>query len=1031
MELSEIIRGLSDRSLNRLCDEAVLNKVATEIGTDWHRLVPELKLKAQDEQAVQIKHPHNLYCQSRELLQRWKEAQGNNETYRFLVAALNAIKRNDIACAVADYLRLQLSSLPPIPEDIVGSYRKEILHLYKKPLRSVQFPSPPTRKWFNLAIAQLQSSRYGLKDYEELTQLYLQGSVDDIMKKRIEVTLDSLFPGSNEPQEILVEGAPGAGKSTLAWHACQEWREGKLFQQFKLVIFIQLRDPAVHKAESLDQILPHNIRETEKEQRALQSIQGEHVLFVMDSWDEFMPKSLESHVITKLIERPEDLHLAKRSLLITSRPIACGNIYDNTDMHLEIVGFRKTEVRAYFREVLKNDKQKMKTLEEEFKRCPTVETSCYLPLNATFVAHIFLAENALPESMHAVFEKMVILLLKRHEERLRHTTVHIPPDTSLSKLPEALSEPGIQLKNISKLAYLNVKQNKATFPQSALEELGICKGNHFGLLQAVETSLLYENVLLYNFLHISIQELLAALHISKFEDEDEQTQVIMKLSDNPRFRNVFQFYAGLTGLKTKGMPNVIKDIAATGDKQKLRTILQCLLEAKDPNLYKFLAAHLRDGKLDLSKTSLSPVECIALSYFLAKHAAIDDPDRPSLSLDLRQSLFQVSHLICKLGERGCCFESLDLSNVDFSCSMDDLNMLLRKCQSVRVLKLNNCSLSSEGGALQDLILRGTEEMDLSNNQLMEVDFLKCGEYHKLQIDLSNNPLLTEGSTLIQSLIRATTTFLTIIRMNKCFGEGSVQGLEVLKIVLTENNSLEELELAGNYITITTEQLLKPRIKPRYPKTPDTEDDIQPTAVSCQCSECQAQLWTPNLKSRCLRVLDLSDNIISVGGTTAISHFLEETNTLKVLRMNHCFIGQAGMKALGNVLREGKNVTLEELELHDNLTPHLGFHHSCRLKKLDFCHTHKPIGTRNSATDIIDFLKRNTSLEHVRLHVHHSCEEDFLSLSSPSLELLELQTEDENRPTVHHSNGRMRAQFIETSCTLHCRARTTYHIRPQY
>ena len=134
-----------------------------------------------------------------------------------------------------------------------------------------------------------------------------------------------------------------------------------------------------------------------------------------------------------------------------------------------------------------------------------------------------------------------------------------------------------------------------------------------------------------------------------------------------------------------------------------------------------------------------------------------------------------------------------------------------------------------------------------------------------------------------------------------------------------------------------------------------------------------------------------------------------------------------MKALGSILREGKNITLEELELHDNLTPDLGFHHSCRLKKLDFCHTCKPIGKENSASEIIDFLKRNTSLEHVRLHVKKLCEEDFLSLSSPSLELLELQTEDENRPTLHHGNGRMTVQFIGNSCTLHCRARTTYYI----
>ena len=876
MELSEIFRGLPDEILDQLCDDQVRRCVANTLGRDWRRLAPEL-INDEDIESIEADHRGDLYVQCRELLRRWKKVHGDRATYRALVTALNAVKLNDIACQVARSLRSRLPPPPPPPSVIIEAYKNELVGLYRRPLQpaNVEFPPPPSRKVFNLAIAQLQSSRYGQSDYDEVTQLTLQGNVDDIMKNKIEVTLDSLFPVPTEPQVVLIEGAPGAGKSTLAWHACQEWREDRLFQQFRLVVFIQLQDPAIHSAESLDQVLPHSTRETEKKQSALQNIQGECVLFVMDSWDEFVPESLEN-VITKLIERPQDLHLAKRSLLITSRPIASGNLYNSTDVHLEIVGFRKTEVEAYFREVLKSE-QKMETLKEQFKKCPMIETSCYLPLNATFVALIFLQKNALPKSIHAIFEKLVILSLKRHEEKSKNIEIEdIPDDASLSKLPSALSGQENQLRKISELAYLNVEQNKATCPESVLEELGIRKDDDLSLLQAVNTCLLYNRTRLYCFLHSSIQELLAALHISKLEPEEEQTKTIERLSNehHPRFQNVFQFYANFTKLKTKGMRRVMSNMLATGDKHKLRTVLHSLQEVEYPDMYKSLIPHLKDGKLDLSGMSLSPVECISLSSFLAKHAAIDDPDRPPLSLDLHQSFFQVSHLICRLGERGCCLKSLDLSSNDFSRSMKDLNVLLRKFQNVRVLQLSECSLSCEVDALQELILRGTEEIDLSNNHLKEVDFLNCGAYPKLRIDLTNNPILTEGSTLIQSLIQATATFLTIIRMNRCFEEGSVQGLEVLKTVLTENNSLEELELAGNFITITTEQLLKPRVKPRYPRKPDTDDRIQPTEEdnNCQCNECQAQRQKPKFKSRCLRVLDLSDNFISAGGATVISHF---------------------------------------------------------------------------------------------------------------------------------------------------------------
>ena len=46
---------------------------------------------------------------------------------------------------------------------------------------------------------------------------------------------------------ILVEGALGSGKTSLAYHYCQKWAEGNL-SMFDVVALVYLRHPAVHSA---------------------------------------------------------------------------------------------------------------------------------------------------------------------------------------------------------------------------------------------------------------------------------------------------------------------------------------------------------------------------------------------------------------------------------------------------------------------------------------------------------------------------------------------------------------------------------------------------------------------------------------------------------------------------------------------------------------------------------------------------------------------------------------------------------------
>ena len=165
-----------------------------------------------------------------------------------------------------------------------GRYQKQI-----PTVLTLQWPPPPTQKVLHLAMIQGKNTQYGSID-EDMVRLKLQGRINDILHQKTPVELKDIFQtAKNEEKEkekrkvILIEGAPGAGKSTLAWHICQKWRAGELFQDFKTVVFIQLRDPAIQSAKSVEDILPAVDRsQAEKVVAELRASCGKDLLFVMD-----------------------------------------------------------------------------------------------------------------------------------------------------------------------------------------------------------------------------------------------------------------------------------------------------------------------------------------------------------------------------------------------------------------------------------------------------------------------------------------------------------------------------------------------------------------------------------------------------------------------------------------------------------------------------------------------------------------------------------------------------------------------------
>ena len=489
-------------------------------------------------------------------------------------------------------------------EYLRGMYQAEIPMFL-----SLQWPPPPTRKVLRLAMIQGQNIDYGSR--EEIIRLTLHGRVNDIVHKKTPVKLEEIFHIDKEARKvILIEGAPGSGKSTLAWYICQQWQASKLFQEFETVVFVQLRDPAIHSAKALEDLFP---AESKSQAVAVvtevQAKQGRGMLWVMDGWDELPVHLRTNSIFHELISSPKALNLLFSTVVVTSRPVASGDLYRFISSRVEILGFTPTEVREYFTEALKRDVQLVEKLQNCLKELPMVEASCYVPINAAIVTHLFLAQGqSLPTTLHGVFTSLVICCVIRHMTK-ENAKCSI---SSLDSLPSCLKEP---FHKICALAYHGVMENKATFSSKDLEQLRLPQElETLGLIQGVESFASFQRSVSYNFLHLSVQELLASFYISKLP-VNEEIDVFKRLFGQPRFAAVFQFYAAFTKLKTLGIREIVANIVKKKEKPQILYLIHGLYEAQDVSLCQFVISQL-SGELDLRDNSLSPVDCLSMGYFL-------------------------------------------------------------------------------------------------------------------------------------------------------------------------------------------------------------------------------------------------------------------------------------------------------------------------------------------------------------------------------------------------------------------------------
>ena len=432
---------------------------------------------------------------------------------------------------------------------------------------------------------------------------------------------------------ILIEGAPGIGKTILSKEIAYQWANNNLLSDKTLLFLIFLRDPKIKDVTSLRDFVAYALclqgadKESRKVQRITQYLEetsGSHVTIVLDGYDEISDKIRHNCFITDIINRKT---LMLCGLVITSRPTTSSALHGVCDCRIEILGFTEEDRMAYIKQSLKGNDDEFRQVKEYLEKNPFINSLCYIPLNMTILICLFKnflesGNYMLPKNQTQINEQFVCITISRF---LMRKGVSLTIE-SLEKLPKPYKQ---QLRNLSKLAFDLLGKNQIVFDNDDVKSY--VNWSDLGLLKTVKFN--HQMHLSYNFLHFSLQEFLAAYHVRSLFTWN-QIKILKEYFEDSSYYNMWIMYAGLTNDVSFAFRHFLtgrrfmfqsiffkaRDISTEtiSDKIKCLRLFQCFLEAGDDKLCQQVGNCLMNENIDLSNTTLLRKDMHTLCFFLIR-----------------------------------------------------------------------------------------------------------------------------------------------------------------------------------------------------------------------------------------------------------------------------------------------------------------------------------------------------------------------------------------------------------------------------
>ena len=442
-----------------------------------------------------------------------------------------------------------------------------------------------------------------------------------------------------KPKCILIEGAPGIGKTILAQNIALSWAKYELLTEIDLLFLLFLRDPDLQRIKTSEELIRYvgmGSFSDEKVADFTRKLEDtKKICFVLDGYDEY-PFPQNRTLITDLIHGgifPTSL------VVVTSRPIATLNLHKNilNLKKIEILGLAKEERDEYILQALCGSSAKIEELEKYLKQQPIINGLCYIPLYLAILLYLF-KNQCLPKSLTEMNESFILHTVYRHLSKYGQA-----PSFVVTKIADLPIFKDFMVKIVT-LAFNGLKNNQLVFKNTEIDFDIVSEHktkNGFGLLQAIEhyPKKGVGKAHSFNFLHFTMQEFLAAYHVSMLSNE-MQSKCMKETFWKHQYSFMWMMYVGLVGVnsdifvqfisKGKTYEKSEKGLMITStirnDKTKRLHVFQCYMEAKSTiaQLPLAISSMFKDGKVCFNDITLLSYHVSSLTSFMST-ASINVP----------------------------------------------------------------------------------------------------------------------------------------------------------------------------------------------------------------------------------------------------------------------------------------------------------------------------------------------------------------------------------------------------------------------
>uniref|UniRef100_A0A672HLX3 B30.2/SPRY domain-containing protein n=1 Tax=Salarias fasciatus TaxID=181472 RepID=A0A672HLX3_SALFA len=728
-------------------------------------------------------------------------------------------------------------------------------------------------------------------------------------------------PGRSQPiRAVLTKGVAGIGKTVLTQKFTLDWAEDEDNQDVHFTFPFTFRELNVLKEKkfSLVGLVHHFFKETKE--AGICSFEDFQVVFILDGLDEcrlpldfqhteFLTEVTESTSVDVLLTNLiRGKLLPSARLWITTRPAAANKIpADCVDRVTEVRGFTDPQKEEYFRRRFREEEQASRII-SHIKTSRSLHIMCHIPvfcwITATVLEKVLKSREGgeLPKTLTQMYIHHLVVQAK---------VKTVKYDGGAATDPHWSPESREMMEALGKLAFEELQKGNLIFYEPDLTECGIdlrAASVYSGMFTQIfrEESGLYQDKV-FCFIHLSLQEFLAALHVHQtfiksginLLEEQQQTSNWSKVlkqkpnlhllhqravdealkSPNGHLDLFLRFLLGLSLptnqsllrglLKQRGSSSqsnqetvqyIKKKLSESLSAERSINLFHCLNELNDGSLVEEIQQSLRSGSLSTDK--LSPAEWSALVFILL-----------SSEEDLKE---------------------FDLKK--YSGSEEALLKLLPVVKASNKALLSSCGLSERScGALSSVL--SSQSSSLTH------------------LDLSNNHPGDSGVELLSAAVKDPRCSLETLRLSSCgLSERSCGALS--SVLSSQSSSLTHLDLSNNELQDSGVKLLSLGLESPQCK-------LEALSLSgCLVSEegCASLVSAVRSKSSHLRELDLSYNHPGDSGVKELSAAMKDPHcSLETLRVDHG--GQQrlkpGVRKYFSPLQLDENSMSRKLKLSNN------------------------------------------------------------------------------------------------------------------